>query len=320
MQAQQVNNKSRRPLTMLSGETYLSDGGLETTLVFQRGIDLPNFAAFPLVRSADGRTVLKSITDPYMALATEAGVGFVLESPTWRASSDWGALMGFNEADIASVNAEAIALLAEWRSEWPDLQPILISGAIGPRGDGYAPDRMLTADEAAAYHSHQIDALAAAGADLITAHTMTHSGEAIGIAMAAHEAVIPSVISFTVETDGRLPSGEALGDAIRKTDDATGAAPAYYMINCAHPDHFAHEIDPDAAWVARIVGIRANASRCSHAELDAAEELDDGDPQDLANHYRVLERLLPNLQVFGGCCGTDIRHITAIAGACLKAA
>jgi S-methylmethionine-dependent homocysteine/selenocysteine methylase len=140
---------------------------------------------------------------------------------------------------------------------------------------------------------------------------MTYVDEAIGVTRAAQDAVIPAAISFTVETDGDLPSGQALGEAIEEVDRATDSGPAYYMINCAHPTHFDSVLD-GGDWVGRIRGLRANASTCSHAELDEAEDLDDGDPQDLGARYGELRDRLPALNVVGGCCGTDHRHIGEI--------
>jgi S-methylmethionine-dependent homocysteine/selenocysteine methylase len=194
---------------------------------------------------------------------------------------------------------------------------VLISGCIGPRGDGYDPSFIMTADEAEEYHSRQARTLAAGAPDLLSAITMTNVNEAIGIAKAARAIGMPVVISFTVETDGRLPTGEALGSAIAAVDAATDRYPAYYMINCAHPTHFSEVLLSGYAWNRRVGGIRANASRCSHAELDAMTELDIGDRQELGQLYRSLRLRMPWLNVLGGCCGTDLRHVAQIASACV---
>jgi S-methylmethionine-dependent homocysteine/selenocysteine methylase len=191
----------------------------------------------------------------------------------------------------------------------------VLNGVVGPRGDGYVVGETMSIDEAASYHSIQTKAFAAAGAGMTTAVTMTYVEEAIGVVEAAKAADLPVVVSFTVETDGRLPSGQELGAAIRQVDDATDAAPAYFMVNCAHPTHFAAVLETDEPWVRRVQGIRANASTMSHAELDEAEELDRGYVAGLARAYGELDRRLPHLRVVGGCCGTDIEHITAIADA-----
>ncbi len=312
--------RHRRNLPQLKGQVLLTDGGLETTLVFHEGIDLPFFAAFDLLRSAQGRRTLADYYARYAQIAIDRGLGFVLDTPTWRASADWGDKLGYSAAALAAVNREAIELMFEIRDrfEKPGL-PFVVSGNIGPRGDGYTPSATITPAEAAAYHRPQIAALADAGADMITVLTMTHAGEAAGIAQAARSLDIPVVISFTLETDGNLPSGQSLEDAIAEVDRETDSAPVYFMINCAHPDHFFDAVARGEGWTRRIRGLRANASRLSHAELDEAEELDDGNPDELGRQYGDLLRVLPQLVVLGGCCGTDHRHVEAIGHSCVHA-
>jgi homocysteine S-methyltransferase len=296
---------------------FLTDGGLETTLVFHEGIDLPCFAAFPLLLTEAGRARLERYFTPYIRTALDRGVGFILDTPTWRANPDWGAKLGYSREAVADVNRQAVAWSAALRDKLAeDPAQILIDGAVGPRGDGYRPGERMNADQAQAYHSEQVGAFRDAGADMVTAFTMNYVEEAIGIARAAQAFDVPVVISFTLETDGKLASGETLRSAIERTDDATGAAPAYYMINCAHPTHFDGVVSGAEAWTGRIRGLRANASRKSHAELDESVELDAGDPGDLAERYRTLRTRL-KLSVLGGCCGTDHRHIAAICDACL---
>jgi homocysteine S-methyltransferase len=302
---------SHRPgLPQLGGELFLTDGGIETTLIFHHGLDLPAFAAFVLLRDEAGTDELRRYYAPYLELAREAGVGFVLESPTWRASPRWAAELGVSEGELEELNRKAIALMEELRGEAAGT--VVISGCVGPQDDGYNPTTKLTAAEARDYHATQITTPADTAADMVTAMTITYAGEAIGLALAARDAGIPVAISFTLETDGRLPSGQGLGEAIAEVDEATDAAPAYYMINCAHPTHFEAVLEPAAAWRDRIVALRANASTKSHAELDEAEELDEGDPVDLGTRYAALRDRLPRLTVLGGCCGTDHRHVGEI--------
>lgn len=307
----------RTQLPQLDGGLFLTDGGIETTLIFHRGFELPLFAAFTLLDDPAGTQTLRDYFVPYLELAAEHEAGFVLESPTWRASPRWAQELGYSAADLERLNRGSIELLEELRSEYsPRLAaPIVISGCVGPQDDGYDPAQLLSSEQAEAYHAVQIATFAGAGADLVTAITMTYAEEAVGVVRAAAAAAIPSVISFTVETDGRLPSGQALGEAIEQVDGETGGGPAYYMLNCAHPTHFAEVLEPDARWAQRIRGLRANASTMSHAELDEAEELDRGDPADLGSRYAQLHRALPNLCVLGGCCGTDEEHVGAIAAA-----
>jgi len=305
-------SKYRSALPQLSDQIFLSDGGLETTLIFHEGMDLPCFASFDLLKNAEGAARLRDYFMQYAATARNAGVGFVFESATWRANPDWGRKMGYSPPALADANRRAIDVLAELRLEFDSpATPGVISGNIGPRGDGYKPDSTMSADEAEEYHAWQVGIFRETEADLVSGFTINYTAEGVGIASAAKAAGMPVVISFTVETDGRLPNGQSLREAIEEVDAATGAAPAYYMINCAHPTHFDGILPPKAPWVERIRGLRANASKRSHAELDNATDLDAGNPVELGREYRALLRRLPQ-----GCCGTDHRHVEAIAHSC----
>ena len=303
----------RGALPQLDGSVLLTDGGLETTLVFIDGFDLPCFASFPLLERDDGRAALTRYFEPYLDVARRHATGFVLEATTWRANPAWGAQLGYSLDDLAEANRRSIRFLEEirQREEEPG-RPFVISAAIGPEGDAYDPENHLTADEAEAFHSWQIGILADTAADLVTGLTITYVEEAIGIVRAAAAAGMPVVISFTVETDGRLPSGQPLAEAIDEVDRETDGVTAYFMVNCAHPTHFLATLDGPGPWH-RILGIRANASTKSHAELDESEVLDDGDPAELAHGYLAIRERLPQLTVLGGCCGTDHRHIATVA-------
>ena len=305
---------ARGTLPQLDGGLFLTDGGIETTLIFHEGLDLPLFAAFDLLKDEPGTEALRRYYEPYLEIARERGAGFVLESPTWRASPRWAAELGYTEEELDRFNRKGIALMEELRDAYAGADPIVISGAIGPQSDGYDPQEILSAEQARDYHATQIASFSETAADMVTAITMTYADEAIGVARAATDAGLPVAISFTVETDGRLPDGQALREAIEAVDAV--APPAYFMINCAHPTHFEDVLaEGDGAWLGRIAGLRANASTKSHAELDEATELDAGDPDDLAARYAALEQHLPRLNVLGGCCGTDQRHIAAISSA-----
>lgn len=313
--------KYRDNLPVLSDATFLMDGGMETTLIFLEGIHLPCFASFPLTETAEGRARLHDYYARYIELARSRGVGFVLDAPTWRSNPDWGAKLGYDAAGLAEVNRRSIAFLHELRERYETpTTPMVVSGVIGPRGDGYQPAARMSAVEAAYYHAAQARAFADAGADLASAYTVNYVEEGIGITLAARDAGLPVVISFTLETDGALPTGQSLGEAIEQVDAETGGAPAYYMINCAHPTHFEHIFAGGGHWLERIRGLRANASSRSHAELDAAPDLDPGDPVELGRHYRSLRGRLRNLNLLGGCCGTDFRHVEQICFACLPEA
>jgi S-methylmethionine-dependent homocysteine/selenocysteine methylase len=308
----------REHLPQLDGDPFLTDGGIETVLIFHEGLDLPAFAAFDLLKDDEGTERLRSYYAPYVELARERGLGFVLESPTWRASPRWASELGYDLEQLDAFNRKAVGLLKEIRdAQETGGPPIVISGAIGPHDDGYNPSELLSAEAAQDYHSTQIGTFAGTAADMVAAITMTYADEATGIARAAAEAGLPAAISFTVETDGGLPSGQPLGDAIEQVDSDTGGSPSYYMINCAHPTHFESVLEQGDGWTERVRGLRANASTLSHAELDEAEELDEGDPDDLGARYAGLREQLPRLNVLGGCCGTDHRHIAAIRDAWL---
>jgi S-methylmethionine-dependent homocysteine/selenocysteine methylase len=309
--------RHRNALPQLDGSFFLTDGGIETTLVFLEGLELPDFAAFDLLKRDGGEEALLRYFRPYTAIAARHGAGLVLESATWRASADWGSRLGYSADELAEANRQAIRMLEPLRTEVESAKTrVVISGCVGPRGDGYVPSQTMSEAEAQDYHGAAIRTFAGTAADVITAITMNYAEEAIGVTRAAVAAGMPVVIAFTVETDGRLPTGQTLGEAITQVDAATKGAPAYYMINCAHPTHFDDALAARAPWVDRIHGLRANASAKSHAELNEATELDVGNPAELGAQYAALRRRLPNLNVMGGCCGTDHRHVEAIAAAC----
>ena len=307
----------RSALPQLISPVFLTDGGLETSLIYDDGLELVDFAAFSLLDSAAGAAAISRYYEAYVAIALRDRVGVVLDTATWRASPDWAERQGYDTEKLIALNTAAVDLLVDIRARYQTpTSPIVISGCIGPRGDGYRPDALMSVDEAQSYHGLQARTFADSAADLITALTMTYPAEAIGVAHAARAVEMPVVISFTVETDGTLPTGASLAEAIEAVDAVTDAYPAYYMVNCAHPSHFADVLQPGAAWSKRIGGIRANASTMSHAELDQATELDAGDPIALAASYRELRERLPRLVVLGGCCGTNHRHIDAISTTC----
>lgn len=303
---------SRQHHLMTSDRIWLTDGGLETSIIFLDGIDLPMFASFHLLENDEGRRALTRYFEQYLTLAKATKTGFVLDTATWRSGAYWAEPLNRSEADMAAVTKAATAFAVGLRTAHETIDtPIIINGVVGPAGDGYQPDALWSAIDAQAVHAKQIGWMKESGAETISAVTMTHTGEAIGITRAAQAADLPVVIGFTVETDGHLPTGQSLADAISETDAATEDAPLYYMVNCAHPDHFSNRLAGD--WTGRIGAIRANASRMSHAELDVAEELDDGNPEEFGTQYAELRQVLKNLRVVGGCCGTDHRHVACVA-------
>ena len=308
----------RNALPQSGGRLFLTDGGIETTLIFNEGFELPDFAAFLLLEKEEGQAALRNYFRSYADIAKRFGVNLILESATWRASADWGTKLGYTRKALTDANRKAIHLLEEIRDEYEsDEIKVVISGCVGPRGDGYIPTQTMSEEEADTYHREQVETFAETAADMVCAITMNYAEEAIGITRAAQRAGMPVAISFTVETDGRLPTGQTLKAAIERVDEATLRHPCYYMINCAHPTHFDKVLFRDEPFTKRIQGLRANASHKSHAELDETPGLDSGNPKELGLQYANLKRRLPQLNVMGGCCGTDHRHIERIAEACL---
>jgi len=307
----------RNQLPQLGGNFFLTDGGMETTLVFHEGWELPDFAAFDLLRRPGGEEALRNYYRVYAALAKRFGAGLILESATWRANADWGSRLGYGRDDLAEANRRAIRMLEEIRAQDEDDRTgAVISGCIGPRGDGYVPGSQMSEKQAENYHRDQIETFAGCGADMVAAATMNYVEEAVGIARASRQAGMPAAISFTVETDGRLPTGQTLQNAIEQVDADTSSYPCYYMINCAHPTHFEHVLTGGASWVERIRGLRANSSIKSHAELNESPELDIGNPVEFGQQHARLKQRLSHLNVLGGCCGTDHRHVEQVAHAC----
>jgi homocysteine S-methyltransferase len=292
---------------------FLGDGGLETTMIYEHGFELPCFASFLLLEEERGRAALRDYYRDFLGIARAHDAGFTFDTPTWRASTDWGERLGYTPTRLAEVNRDAVELALAMRAELETAaSPIAVCGTLGPRGDGYEAGKMMSPEGAQLYHAPQVGVFAASGVDMVGAYTLTYADEAIGIVRAAAAAEVPVTISFTLETDGCLPSGETLGEAIEKVDAATATRAAYFMVNCAHPSHFAAVVEAGGPWLRRLGGIRANASRKSHRELDQATELDSGDPDELAAEYRALRPFLPEARVLGGCCGTNRQHVAAI--------
>jgi len=307
----------REHLPQLSGGLFLADAGIETDLIFNHGIEISEFAAHTLLPDARGRRAMADYFRGFLSLARDSGAGFILDSQTWKAHPHWADALGATVEELRLANRESIDFIAGLRDEFAgDGMPIVLAGIVGPRGDAYAPEATVAAREAEEYHATQVDWLAETAADFIAGTTFSQSDEATGLVRAARAAGMPVVISFTVETDGRLPTGQPLGDAIRAVDDATGSAAAYFGVNCAHPDHFFHVLE-DADWARRIRSLRCNASRRSHAELDASDTLDAGNPTELGSQYEAILRRMPWVNIVGGCCGTDLRHVTEIARAAM---
>lgn len=300
-------------LPHLAGYQTVTDGGLETELIFMDGIDLPEMAAFPLLETEVGRERITRYYDDYAAIAAAAGAALLLETPTWCANVDRAAPLGYDAERLRQINTYAVEFMQEQRRKYlPDVPVIAVSGMVGPRGDGYVSSGAVDPEEARAYHLTQIATFAEAGADCTSALTIPEVGEAIGIVMAAREVGLPVGISLTVETDGTLHDGTPLGVALDRIQET--APPDWFMVNCAHPNHIEAALQHGGEWVGLLRGLRCNASKQSHAELDESEVLDAGDPKEFAEDHKRMRTLFPELTLIGGCCGTDARHVAAIWG------
>ncbi len=306
---------SEAPFPQLSGAVFLTDSGIETDLIYNHGIDLPDFAPFPLLETVEGRATLEQYFREHLDVASERGMGVVFETPTWRASPDWGTRLGYDLSKLAALNSEAVALLRELRDEAGTDRPFIISGTVGPRHDGYDPDAVMSIDEAADYHSWQVGVLATSGVDVVSAFTIDYVEEGVGIARAAAGAHVPCVISFTTDDQGALPDGTSVARAIERIDLEAVTPPAYYMLNCTHPQHVTGMLTGAGAWRERIRGIRANASPLGLVEPPEGQPLDPGDVAEFASAMQQVNELAPSITILGGCCGTDVRHVRAVADA-----
>ncbi len=300
-------------------DIFLTDGGTETWLMYKRGFDLPEFSAFHLLNDPRATSALHEYYQAFADIAVTLGTGFIFDSLTYRASRDWGRLLGYSSEGLAEMNHKCLDLYREIAAKAGLADEfVVISGCVGPKGDAYNTNEGLTAEGAEEYHGEQIETFRKAGADIVTALTLNATDEAIGIARAARNAGLPSVISFTLEKDRKLRSGQSLQQAIEIVDAETGNAPAYYMINCSHPKDFGPALGK-GKWVERIRGLRANASTLDHGTLCQLGHLEEGNPDELARQYRDLRNAYPQLNVFGGCCGTDFVHVEKIGNAIMAA-
>lgn len=299
---------------MATTKPFITDGGFETWLFFQEGFEASEFAAIVLMEDPKARKAMQRYFDGFLHMAAAAETGFILDTNTWRGCTAWAAKLGRSEDELLLLSEMAVEFASEIRNAWSSkVSSILLNGVVGPSGDGYAPEEIPSVSKSRELHRPQIGTLARSGVDMLSAITITNIEEATGIVLEAQSVNLPCVIAFTLETDGKLPTGDTLEEAIQAVDNATNNGPLYYMINCAHPDHFNNILSGGQDWVSRLGGVRANASRLSHAELDDSEVLDQGDPTEFGLLNAELYRSLPSLRVIGGCCGTDHRHIECIS-------
>lgn len=296
-----------------TSQISIADGGIETALMDRLGQDLPEFAAFVLLDTEAERQALRDYFTPFIELADLAGAPLVLDTPTWRANSDWMRLVGYSDSDVERVNRDAVVFLRELIAAASRSGRVTVNGCVGPRFDDYVAHERMSPDEAQSYHAPQVEALARAGADRVTSVTTIDDAEAIGVVRAAVDARVPVAVSFTVGADGLLPSGSTVFAAITAVDEATDEAPLGFLINCAHPGEVelalrqGSDESSDESAKDRIIGFRLNAARHGDDGPGDAPEL-------FARGLYSLRELAPNAEIFGGCCGTDVPHISQLAG------
>ena len=299
-------------LPQQSGKLMTTAGGFETWMQYVDGFKLRHFCAFELLNDARGLGCLRDYHRKVVEAATANGFGVINEGLHYRSSRDWGELIGFSREALLEINVRGIEFYRDFAREYagPDT-PMLVGGVVGPRGDAYNIGRLPDAAEAEDYHSEQIRIFREAGADHVTAMTFSSVDEAIGVARAAKSVGIPVVISFLLARGGRLKGGETLEEAITRVDSATDDAPAYYMINCTHPTEFEPALTT-GKWISRLGGFMPNAVAMETLDLCKLGHLEDGDPVELGAQMGALAQRFPHINVWGGCCGTDGRHIGEI--------
>ena len=284
------------------GVLYLTEGGQETEILYRHGHELPEFAMYPLLDNAQAMSDLESMYRAILDVAAEHGFAALISGLDYRASPDWGEKLGYSRTGLADAVEQSIAFLRDVSRPYQgQIDQILISGMLGPRGDAYSLNRTITANEAEEYHSFQLEILKRAGVDIAGAVTFNNIPEAIGVARAAARIGVPLAISFTLDSSNRLQSGPTLKEAVEAVDAETGdARPDFYGINCSHPLEFEPALEP-GDWIFRLRSLRPNASARDKMELCAIGHLEEGDPADLGERMGTLARKYPHIDIFGGC-------------------
>jgi len=297
------------------GQLFLTDDGIETEIMYKWGFELPHFAMYPLLDNPDAMAAMRGMYRRYLDVVARHRLSALMGGLDYRASPDWGALLGYSREGLAEANLRSIAFLRELAAEYADdIAQILIAGYVGPRGDAYKVNRTITAPEAEDYHAAQLATLREADVDLAWALTFNNIPEAIGVARAAAGIGVPLAISFTLDGASRLSSGPSLAEAIETVEAATGAAaPAFYTLNCSHPLEFEPALSTQGDWIERVRGFRPNASKMDKIALCKLGHLEEGDPVELGRLMGALARRYPHMDVWGGCCGTGDVHLDEIA-------
>ena len=295
------------------GRFYLTEGGTETELMYKHGFELPHFAMFPLLDNPEAVSKMREMFRSYLDVAAKHEFCALMGGLDYRASPDWGELLGYSPAGLSDANLQSIEFLRDVAGEYSsDIPEILFQGLIGPRGDAYERNETITENEAEDYHAVQLETLKKADVDLALAITFNNIPESVGVARAAAEIGIPLAISLTLDSSSKLRSGPSLAEAITTIDKEPDQSPEYYLINCSHPVEYEPAIEP-GEWIERIRGVRPNASKMEKIALCKIGHLEDGDPEELGTLCGDLARRYPHMDIWGGCCGTWDKHLDEIA-------
>lgn len=297
----------------LDDRIYITEGGIETEILYKWGFELPEFSMYPLLDNADAMKTIHAMFDRVFAAAAAHDAGIVLAGLDYRASPDWAEKIGYSRDQLDAFIHRNIAFLKGRREAHADrVRDVYIAATCGPRGDAYGTGGTITEDEAEAYHAFQIAASKAAGADLVIGITFNNIPESIGFVRAAQDVGIPVGISLTLTPEGVMRSGPSLQQAVEEIDAATDGAAAWFGTNCAHPVEFEPALN-GGAWTDRLRYVRPNASKMDKIALCKLGHLEDGDPEELGGQMADLKRRFPQADILGGCCGTDERHLGEIA-------
>ena len=297
-----------------AGRLYLTEGGTETEVLYKWGFELPEFAMFPLLDDPKADSVIEGMFDRYFEAAEATGAGMLLNAHDYRASPDWASKLGYSAEQLTDFQHRVIGFLDAMRTKYRGrVDPVYVAGCIGPRGDAYGTGGEITEEEAEAYHAVQINNLKGTAADMVIAVTFSNIAEAVGVIRAAAAAKMPIGVSFNIGPDGRLRSGPTLAEAITATDAATEGKAAWFGTNCAHPIEFAPALADPGDWRKRLRYVRPNAAKTDKLALCKLGHLEDGDPVELGNEMAEALREFPSVDIVGGCCGTDERHLKEVS-------
>jgi len=299
-----------------SDSPFLTEGSIIELIRRQTTLQLdPNIENAVLLLSDDGREALAKIYSQYVDIAVEHNLPILLFTPTWRANPE--RIASFGRSSVSEINQLAVEFLKNVRRRYSSFQDnIFIGGLIGCKGNAYKPEEALSTSDAILFHEEQVEALKSAGVDFIQAATLPALTEAVGIATLLAEKEIPDLISFITRPDGNILDGTPLYKAMETIDKVVSPKPTSFMVNCVHPALFHKSLenqhDKLSYVLSRLAGLQANAAAMSPEELDEMDHLESDTPYNFADSMLKLHTHF-NLNLLGGCCGTNFDHLSSMA-------